>query len=113
MFSTDEETWINAEVITDIIFQHTRRVSRVEQKVAAIPEHMSSTPVFSEVPVTRSLVLCVRFVDRCLSFCPFSIGHCVVGLSNSSYKPVTNTAWVRTRLCKLQNMVHSTRSRKG
>jgi len=28
--------------------------------------------------VTRSLVLCVCFVDRCLSFCPFSFGHCVV-----------------------------------
>jgi hypothetical protein len=26
----------------------------------------------------------------------------VVGLSNNSYKPITNTAWVRTRLCKLQ-----------
>ena len=23
-------------------------------------------------------------------------------LSNNSYKPVTNTAWVRARLCKLQ-----------
>jgi hypothetical protein len=27
-------------------------------------------------------------------------------------KPITNTAWVRTRLCKLQKRVHSTRSRK-
>ena len=27
---------------------------------------------------TRSLVLCVCFVDRCRSFCPFSFGHCVV-----------------------------------
>ena len=27
----------------------------------------------------------------------------VVGLSNHSYKPITNTAWVRARLCKLQN----------
>ena len=27
---------------------------------------------------TRSLVLCVSFVDRYLSFCPFSFGHCVV-----------------------------------
>jgi hypothetical protein len=27
--------------------------------------------VFSGVRVTRSLVLCVCFVDRCLSFCPF------------------------------------------
>ena len=26
----------------------------------------------------------------------------VVGLPNYSYKPITNTAWVRTRLCKLQ-----------
>ena len=26
----------------------------------------------------------------------------VVGLSNSSFKPITNTAWVRPRLCKLQ-----------
>jgi hypothetical protein len=27
------------------------------------------TPVFGGVRVTRSLVLCVCFVDRCLSFC--------------------------------------------
>ena len=26
----------------------------------------------------------------------------VVGFPNNSYKPITNTAWVRTRLCKLQ-----------
>jgi hypothetical protein len=36
----------------------------------------------------------------------------VVGLPNNSYKPNTNTAWVRVRLCKLQKRVHSTRSRK-
>ena len=35
-------------------------------------------PVFSRVRVTRSLILCVCFVYRCLSFCPFSLGHCVV-----------------------------------
>jgi len=33
-------------------------------------EHPSSSPVFSGVRVTRSLVLSVCFVDRCLSFCP-------------------------------------------
>jgi hypothetical protein len=27
--------------------------------------------------VIRSLVLCICFVDRCLSFCPFSFDHCV------------------------------------
>ena len=39
----------------------------------------SRTPeVFCGVRVIRSLVLCVCFVDRCLSFCPFSFGHFVV-----------------------------------
>ena len=36
------------------------------------------------VTVTRSLVLYVCFVDCCLSFCPFSFGHCVV-CSSSIY----------------------------
>jgi hypothetical protein len=35
------------------------------------PEHLRSPPVFSGVCVTRSLVLYVCFVDRCLSFCTF------------------------------------------
>jgi len=26
----------------------------------------------------------------------------VVGLPNNSHKPITNTAWVRARLCRLQ-----------
>ena len=38
----------------------------------------------SGVRVTRSLVLYVCFVDRCLSFCTFSFGHCVV-CSSSIY----------------------------
>ena len=42
------------------------------------------TPVFSGVRVTRFLILCVWFVDRCLSFCTFSSGHCVV-CSSSIY----------------------------
>jgi hypothetical protein len=36
-----------------------------------LPEHLSSPPGFSGVPVTRSLVLCVCFADRCLSFVLF------------------------------------------
>ena len=31
----------------------------------------------------------------------------VVGLPNNSYKPITNTAWVRAWLCKLHKRVHS------
>jgi len=36
-------------------------------------EHLSSPIVFSGVRVTRSLVLCVCFVDRCLSFLSWSL----------------------------------------
>ena len=43
----------------------------MEQELLTLPEHMSSPPVFSGVPFTCSLVLCVCFVDRCLSFCTF------------------------------------------
>jgi hypothetical protein len=42
-------------------------------------EHLSSLIPFSDfsgIHVTRSLVVCVCFVDRCLSFCPFSFSHC-------------------------------------
>jgi hypothetical protein len=42
------------------------------------------TPVISGVRVTRSLVLCVCSVYRCLSLCPFSFSHCVV-CSSSMY----------------------------
>jgi hypothetical protein len=51
---------------------------------AYLPEHLSSSPVFSGVRVTRSLVLYVCFVDRFLSFCTFSFGLCVV-CSSSIY----------------------------
>ena len=40
----------------------------VEQELLTLPDHLSSPPVFNGVHVTRSLVLCVCFVDRCLSF---------------------------------------------
>ena len=63
----------------------TRRVSLVEKELLALPEHLSSSPpVFGGIRVTRSLVLYVCFVDRCLSFCTFSFGHCVV-CSSSIY----------------------------
>ena len=54
----------------------------MEQELITLPVHLSSRPVFSGVRVTRSLVLYVCFVDRCLSFCTFSFDHCVVGSSS-------------------------------
>ena len=53
-----------------------RSLPLVEQELLTFPEHLSSSPVFSGVRVTRSLILCVCFVDRCLSFCTSSFGHC-------------------------------------
>ena len=62
----------------------TRRMPLVEQDLFTLPDHPSSSPVFSGIRITWSLVLCVCFVDRCLSFCPFSFGHCVL-CSSSIY----------------------------
>jgi hypothetical protein len=82
----------------------TRRVPLVEKELLTLPNHMSSSPVFSGVRVTRSLVLCVCFVDRCLSFRPFSLGHCVVSplsiygfwlplLVSSNYSYTSQNVW--------------------
>jgi hypothetical protein len=69
----------------NVLFLSTKtRKSAVEPELFTLPEHLSSLPVFSGIRVTRSLVLCVCFVDRCLSFCTFSFGHCVV-CSSSIY----------------------------
>ena len=62
----------------------TQRVPIVEKELVPLPEHLSSSPVFSGVGVAPYLVLCVFFVVRCLSFCTFSFGHCVV-CSSSIY----------------------------
>ena len=65
-------------LITWLVNKITRYVSLVEQELSTLLEHLSSLSVFSGVRVTRSLVLYVCFIDRCLSFCTFSFGHCVV-----------------------------------
>jgi hypothetical protein len=57
-------TWF----ITGFVTRLTRRVLLVEQQLLTHPEHLSSSPVYNGVRVTWSLVLCVCFVDRCLSF---------------------------------------------
>jgi hypothetical protein len=42
----------------------TGQVPLVEQELLTIPEHLRSPPVSTGVRVTRSLVVCVCFVDR-------------------------------------------------
>jgi hypothetical protein len=45
-------------LINRLVTRLTRWVPLVEQELSTLPEHRSSTPVFSGVRVTRSLVLC-------------------------------------------------------
>ena len=71
-------------LINRFVTRLTQWVPLVEQELLTLLEHLSSPPVFCGVRVTRFLVLCVCFVDRCMSFCPFSFGHCVV-CSSSIY----------------------------
>ena len=61
------------------------------------------TPIFSGVRVTRSLVLCVCFVNRCLSFCNFSFGHCVVRPS-SIYGFWLPLWYIQTLLCMIKSV---------
>ena len=65
-------------LITGFVTRLTQLVPLVKQEMPTLPDHMGSRPVLSGVPVPRSLDLCVCFVDRCLSCCPFCFGHCVV-----------------------------------
>jgi hypothetical protein len=74
----------HSRLITGFVTILTQRVPIVEQELLTLPEHLSSPPVLSGVRVSRSLILYVCFVDRCVSFCAFSFGHCVV-CSSSIY----------------------------
>ena len=56
------------KLITWFVNRLPRWVPLVEQELLTLPVHLSSLPIFSGVRNTRSLVLCVCFVDRCLSF---------------------------------------------
>jgi hypothetical protein len=62
-------------VFTGFVTRLTQRVSLVQQELLTLSEF---TPILSGVRVIRSLVLFVYFVDRCLSFFPFAVGHYVV-----------------------------------
>jgi hypothetical protein len=61
-------SFLHSWFITGFVTRLTRRMPLVEQDLPTLPENLRSPPVFSGVRVTRSLVLCVCFVDRCWSF---------------------------------------------
>jgi len=60
----------------------------VEQELLILPEHPSSTSVFSGIRVTRSLVLCVCVLDSWLFFVLFLLANVLFVLlrfTNSDY----------------------------
>jgi hypothetical protein len=66
----------------------------VEQELLTLPKHLSSPPVFSGVRVTRSLVLCVCFVDRCLAFCTLFLAivlSVLLRFTDSDYLPLVSS----------------------
>jgi hypothetical protein len=71
-FVTNDHEYVLFIVITNRSFPHswlitwwvtrvTRRVSHVKQELLTLPKHLSSSPDFSEVRVSGSLVFCVVF----------------------------------------------------
>ena len=62
-------------------------VPRLARRVPLVEQELHTLLVFSGVRVTRSLVVYVCFVDRCLSFYTFSFDPCVV-CSSSIYVSV-------------------------
>jgi hypothetical protein len=75
---TTSRSFPHSWIITGFVTRLTWRVPLVEQEQLNLPEHLNLPPIFSEVRVTRSLVLCLCFVDLYLSFYPFSFVYCVV-----------------------------------
>ena len=94
-------TKTTAKMLVNVCTRIIRRVSQLERELLTLPEHMSSPPVFSGVRVTRSFVLCVCFVNRCLSFCTFSFDHCV---SSSIYGFWLALWYIQTLLVETCNM---------
>ena len=76
---------IHSWLITGLVTRLTRRVPLVKQELLTPLKYLSLPLVFSGIRITWSLVLCVCFVDRCLSFCTFSFGYCDV-CSSSIYR---------------------------
>jgi hypothetical protein len=75
-------------LITGFVTRLTGQVPLVEQELLILSKHLSSPPVFSGVRVTRSLVLCVCFVDCCLSFELFLLAivlYVLLRYTDSSY----------------------------
>ena len=74
-------------LITGFLTRVTRWVPHVKQELPTLPEHLSSPRFLVRFVLFDLLFYVWCFVDRCLSFCPFSFGHCVACHSSVSGCP--------------------------
>ena len=58
---------------------------------------------FSGIRISQFLVFCEKFVDRCLSFYPFSFDYCIV--FPSSVDIHENTNYVANNVTKINELV--------
>jgi hypothetical protein len=85
------------------------------QESAFVPQgHQSHKLIYIKKKIRPSSSNTMHFYSQFNLFCtiPQRYHIAIVGLPNNSYKPITNTTWVRPRLCIFQKKVHSTRSSK-
>jgi hypothetical protein len=90
-------------LITGFVTRLTRRVSHVEQELTTLPGTPEFTPVFSRIRVTRPLVLCVCFEDRCLSFVPFLLAIVL----SVNLKTSNKSSWCQILTHRLEGMIPS------
>ena len=66
-------------VQSDVLYNHsTKPGTAIQCKTKDSSCHrQNSVQVLSGIRAAQSSVFCVFFVDHCLSFCPFSFGHCI------------------------------------
>ena len=75
----------------DFVTRLTRRLPQVEQERLTLLEYLSLPPVFKRVRVTRSVVLCVYFIEHCLSFFFLAIVLSVLRFMDSDYLPLVSS----------------------
>ena len=102
LFKTKESfscKWIEYEIQE---VQESRQAS-----LRLLIEHLNSPRVFSGVRVTRSLVLCVCFVDRCLSF--FFLPLCCLSIFDLRIliAPLvsSNSSYIKYQLLCIRNII--------
>ena len=79
----------------------------VEQELPTLPKHQSPPPVFNGVRGTRSLVLCVCFVDGC---CPFENEWIIKMSTLCIYLHVTVCVFLQNQRSKLTKYISTNNS---